>query len=269
LMNYSHEKQSDRIMLAMDTATATLTVAAARGGRLLGERNSHGERNHSMFLLPAIRELLESLGVTPRDLGGIAVGRGPGSYTGVRIGVSAAKTMAWSLGLPVYDVSTLEAMALGGLARCRLSGREPVWVVPLLDARRGQVFTGCFAAAGPAGDGILPAGWMRLAEDGIRPMDRWTGELKGYADQAGRPPGILAFVGEVGNFAAQTESLAASWPGTVEVLEHEVRAADTARLAYPRVLKGQPADLHRLVPNYTQLAEAEAKLLAKRGRAGR
>ena len=100
--------------LAIDTSTSAMTVAILENGHLLGEISSHAERNHSLGLLPHIQDLLSRLGMKPRDLGSVAAGQGPGSYTGVRIAVSVAKTFAWSLGLDLIGMSSLEAMAIGG-----------------------------------------------------------------------------------------------------------------------------------------------------------
>jgi tRNA threonylcarbamoyladenosine biosynthesis protein TsaB len=90
-------------------------------------------------LLPGVHALLAAAGRTPRDLGGIAVDVGPGSFTGTRVGVTAAKTLAWALGIPVVGVLSLRAIARAAPA--------PVGVLALRDAGRGQVY---FARYGPA-----------------------------------------------------------------------------------------------------------------------
>ena len=102
-------------MLALDTATSSMTIAVLEDGQLIQQSSSNVERNHSLHLMPHIQKLLADLDMKAKDLKAVAVGRGPGSYTGVRIGVTAAKTFAWALGLDLIGVSSLEAMALGGL----------------------------------------------------------------------------------------------------------------------------------------------------------
>ncbi len=112
------------LILAFDTATDIATVALVRDGEVLGERSSRAVR-----LLDDVHALLTAAGLTAEDVDALAVGRGPGSYTGLRMGLITARTLAFSLGIPVAGVSTLEALAAG-------SGGA----VPVLDARRGEIF---------------------------------------------------------------------------------------------------------------------------------
>lgn len=100
--------------LALDTSTAVLGVAVTGGGELLHEINASGERNHSVHLLPIIEQALQASATTAERIGGISVGIGPGSYTGTRIAVTAAKTLAWAWNVPVTGVSSLHALAWGG-----------------------------------------------------------------------------------------------------------------------------------------------------------
>lgn len=238
--------------LALDTSTASMGIAVTVRNRLLGERQETAERNHSINLLPLIESLLREVGVLPAELGGIAVGVGPGSYTGVRIGVTVAKTMAWALRLPVVGVSSLEALAFGGIDSFRgitPSASAVDWVVPVLDARRGQAYTSLFASGGECG-------WMRLRPDGIRLVDGWLDELvAAAAERAADPPQRIVFVGEA---AVVRQKLEQRSDDRLLTRDHLLEARHVAALA----AHGQAADAHRLVPNYTQLAEAEANWLA-------
>lgn len=276
--NYNESAPKGRL-LAMDTSTSSMTVAILADGRLLKEINSQAERNHSMYLLPNVQEALRELGLAPRDLDGIAVGRGPGSYTGVRIGITVAKTMAWALKLPVFGVSSLEAMAAGALAAWEeksgipLTDVSAVRLVPLMNARRGQVYTGLyvlssrFAEAGanplyPVGS----SGWSTQAEDAIRPMDRWVDELlRSNAEETSLDPGraVTVFAGETEGFEPQLERFQGAAAGLTAVLPHRLRAYYIGLLGYRHRLAGERINPHQLLPNYTQLAEAEAKLLRK------
>jgi tRNA threonylcarbamoyladenosine biosynthesis protein TsaB len=120
------------LILAFDTATDAATVAFVRDGGVLGERLSRAAR-----VLQDIEELLAEAGLERTDVEGIAVGTGPGSYTGLRMGLVTARTLAISLGVPVAGVSTLDALAAGAPG-----------AVPVIDARRREVFT--LAAGEPA-----------------------------------------------------------------------------------------------------------------------
>jgi tRNA threonylcarbamoyl adenosine modification protein YeaZ len=112
------------LILAFDTATDVATSALVADGEVLGERASR-----AVTLLEDVDALLRQAGTHTRDLQGLAVGTGPGSFTGVRIGLSTARGLALALGLPVAGVSTLDALAAGAPG-----------ALPVIDARRREVF---------------------------------------------------------------------------------------------------------------------------------
>ena len=112
------------LILAFDTATSVATVALVRDGTVLGEATAVPVR-----VLEAADRLLDAAGAEPRDLGALVVGVGPGSFTGVRIGVATARGLALALDVEVAGVSTLDALALGADG-----------VVPVIDAKRHEVF---------------------------------------------------------------------------------------------------------------------------------
>jgi tRNA threonylcarbamoyl adenosine modification protein YeaZ len=112
------------LILAFDTATSVATSALVRDGEVLGERVSSAVR-----VLADADALLRAAGLAPRDLDALAVGTGPGSFTGVRIGIATARGLAVSLGIPLAGVSTLDALAAGAPG-----------ALPVVDARRREVF---------------------------------------------------------------------------------------------------------------------------------
>ncbi|HEY5659890.1 MAG TPA: tRNA (adenosine(37)-N6)-threonylcarbamoyltransferase complex dimerization subunit type 1 TsaB [Gaiellaceae bacterium] len=112
------------LILAFDTATDAATSALVDGAEVLGERVSR-----AATLLEDVDALLRQAGMQTRDLEALAVGTGPGSFTGVRIGLSTARGLALALGIPVAGVSTLDALASGALG-----------ALPVIDARRREVF---------------------------------------------------------------------------------------------------------------------------------
>lgn len=239
-------------LLAMDTSTAHLTVALLDGSRLAAEWNAVGERNHSVRLMPAIQELAASAGVKMRDLRAVAVGKGPGSYTGVRIGVTAGKTMAWALGVPLFGVSSLEALALG--AAREVCGHEPpqggaIRIVPLMDARRGQAYTAVYAW-------LASGEWTCVRPDGIVQLSEW---LESWDVE---PHEKLLFTGDTEPFADTLASFAERHGGTM-VRPALLHARHVGELALGRWRRGEADSPHLFAPNYTQPAEAEAKWLAR------
>ena len=126
----------------IETATEVCSVALSEGDRLLAVCESADGNSHSKNLLPFIDELCRESGRALRDIDGVAVSVGPGSYTGLRIGVSTAKGIAYALQVPVMAVGTLESIAYGALAEgggeCPAAGLQ---IVPMIDARRMEVFT--------------------------------------------------------------------------------------------------------------------------------
>ncbi|WCM62535.1 tRNA (adenosine(37)-N6)-threonylcarbamoyltransferase complex dimerization subunit type 1 TsaB [Paenibacillus polymyxa] len=262
--------------LTLDTATTVMAAALMNGRELLGESNVYGERNHSVHVISELERLLNEEGLTRDDVDGIAVGVGPGSYTGIRIAVTAAKTLAWAWGVPVTSISTLHALAWGGWNRgIEMKGQEGKnesvnngssgaqaadWIVPVLDARRGQVYTGLFAVS-TVDDVESP---QRLEPDAIRLMTAWTDDLLQRLEalpSEERPP-VIWLVGETAVHAETAERLRA-W-SELRIVPYELEGRWVGRLGADKLLRQEHDELHTLVPNYTQLAEAEANLLRQR-----
>lgn len=132
------------VILAIETATRLCSVAVGRDGALLGERELESDKHiHAEKVNVFIDEVIRAAGLTLKDLDAITVGIGPGSYTGLRIGLSAAKGLCFGLEVPIIGISTLETLAAVA------GGRGSVqW--PMIDARRMEVFTQSFSADGSA-----------------------------------------------------------------------------------------------------------------------
>jgi len=161
------------LILAIESSAKPVSVAVynTNDGRLLGQYFQNNEFSHSRTLLALAESLLKNLDIKPSGLGLIAVAHGPGSFTGVRIGVSAAKGLAWGLDIPVCGVSTLEAMAF--------QTPDPgVIICPVMDARRQQVYNALFEWR----DGVL----LRLCEDRAISLDDLSADLRKYSS-----PGLL------------------------------------------------------------------------------
>lgn len=163
------------LTLAIDTATPNGRFALAADGRLLAYQPYNVTGSYADRLLPLIENLLVGAGRRLAEVELIAVADGPGSFTGVRIGVATAKTLAWALGAQLAAVSTLAAMA-ADLLRAH---PEREIAVPVLDARRGEVFAAVYRRAG---------GWVaELHEPACLPPDAWWERLAALVPDVERP----------------------------------------------------------------------------------
>ena len=125
------------LILAFETSAKAASVALMDEKKLLGEQYQNTGLTHSQTLMVMAEDLLKQCGKTVADVTDVAVAAGPGSFTGVRIGVAAAKGLAWGGELPLYGISTLEAMA-------DTLGIWEGYVCPVMDARRSQVYNALF-----------------------------------------------------------------------------------------------------------------------------
>ena len=129
------------LFLSIETATAVSSVALFREKRLIGTKEIREGNTHAQLITVIIGELLSSCDVKPADLSAVAVSKGPGSYTGLRVGVSAAKGLCFALGLPLIGYGTLDALAQHVFS---IEGDAPDFIIPMIDARRMEVYTQVF-----------------------------------------------------------------------------------------------------------------------------
>jgi len=127
-------------ILHIETSTAVCSVALSRDRTLVAFQDMEEGMNHTARLAPAISQLLQSASIKPTDLGAIAVSSGPGSYTGLRVGSSTAKAMAYSLGIPIIAVPTLMSLARAVFDK----HPDAVYALPMIDARRREVYTALY-----------------------------------------------------------------------------------------------------------------------------
>ena len=224
-------------ILAFETSAKAASVAMAEDGRLLAESYCNSGVTHSQTLLTMAEGLIASCGKPDA----VAVAAGPGSFTGVRIGVAAAKGYAWGAELPCYGVSTLEAMA------CWL-GIPQGWVCACMDARRSQMYNALFRAE----EGKL----HRRTEDRAISLEELKKELLAL-------DGPIFLVGDGSNLCYNT--LRGDVPNLVLPPEHRMhqRASGVAVLAAREIAQGRAGDAASLVPNYLRLSQAEREKLER------
>jgi tRNA threonylcarbamoyladenosine biosynthesis protein TsaB len=133
------------LILSIETATPVCSVSIHRGRHLVAQAEFHLDKVHATALTPTIDFLLRQCGIQQQELSAIAVSKGPGSYTGLRIGVAVAKGLCFTLGIPLIGVETLEAMALG---MGSLAAKDNSLICPMLDARRMEVYCALFDSVG-------------------------------------------------------------------------------------------------------------------------
>lgn len=222
-------------VLAIDTSNYSLGIAVIDEEKVIGEYITNVKKNHSIRVMPSIDTLLKDCDLTPQDISKIVVAKGPGSYTGVRIGVTIAKTLAWTLNIPLVGISSLEILAAS-------VGRYfPGAVSPLFDARRGQIYTGLYQ---------YENGQLKTVEnDQILQSKDWAIHLK----EQKHP--VLFIGNDLPLHSAILKDELEHQAVFAELTEHNPRPAELAFLG--KDLGGE--DVHTFVPNYIRLAEAESK----------
>ena len=229
------------LLLAFETSAKAGSVALMDEKKLLGESYQNTGLTHSQTLMTMAQDLLESCGYAPKDVTAVAVAAGPGSFTGVRIGVAAAKGYAWGGELPCYGVSTLEAMA----------SQLGIWqgyVCPVMDARRSQVYNALFH--------VECGKCTRIREDRAISLGDLGEELQNLQE-----PIFLVGDGSILCYNTLLERV----PRLVLPLEHRMhqRACGVALVAREMILRGEEADPAALTPNYLRLSQAERERMEK------
>ena len=229
------------LILAFETSAKAASVALMEDKKLLGESYQNTGLTHSQTLMVMAEDLLKQCGKTVYDVTAVAVAEGPGSFTGVRIGVAAAKGFAWGGELPCYGVSTLEAMA-------ESLGIYQGYVCPCMDARRSQVYNALFYG----NQGEL----QRVKEDRAIALSDLAEELKMLKE-----PIFLVGDGSVLCYNTLKDAV----PGLVLPPEHRMhqRATGVAILAARKQAAGENGDGNALTPNYLRLSQAERERLER------
>jgi tRNA threonylcarbamoyladenosine biosynthesis protein TsaB len=216
-------------LLGLETATRRAAVAVARGAKIFVSEPDPNRR-HGQGLLPAVRDLLHQAGLAAADLDAIAVGRGPGSFTGLRVGVTAAKTLAYALDKPLVGLDSLELIAQNAPAQARR-------VAVVADAQRGDVFAADFARDRPAGP------LRRVAPTRVEPRDCWLDHLTEGVWVLG--PDLEPLVARLPPFVVAAPEL--GWPQGRGLI-------DLARAAFQA---GRHEDFWFLEPVYLRRSAAE------------
>lgn len=227
-------------ILGIDTATAVATVGVFREGRIVGERSEFAPGAHARALAGLAGEALSLSGMSLSDLDGIAVSRGPGSFTGLRIGISFAKGLAYAAGLRLVGVPTLEAMAAA----------EPTgapWVAVCLDARKGEVYLAVYRRSGEDLEPVIP-------EEAVPPE---TAVREIVARCEGRRAVMIGDAAET--HEEDFRPLREDGLRILRFRDAPPRGGIVASLGERRLDRGQETSPEALVPHYVRASEAEVR----------
>lgn len=247
-----------RRILAIESATDWLSVALLDGDEAIASESGSARMQHASALLPAIDSVLLAGSCGLRDLEGIAVSTGPGSFTSLRIGIATIKGLAFRSAVPTLGVSTLEAMALAGAGAPASAGGEGEGaeatgheILTLLDARRGEWYAGSWVAAASAAGAGGVCLESRLAE-GLYSPEVIAAQLSGP---------VVIRAPDAGNWEAAFEASGVKIRSVVRGEAAQPDALWVGRLAAARFDQGAGAPASALTARYVRRAEAEAKRL--------
>ena len=229
-------------ILAFESSAKAASVALLEDDTLLAEQYANNGKTQSAILMPMAEQMLRDCGLRAGDMDLVAVARGPGSFTGVRIGVAAAKGMAWAAEKQVCGVSTLEAMARG-------IGHLSGILCPVMDARRAQVYNALFASDGETLTRLTPDRAISLQD-----LEAELGNLKKTIFLVG--DGSKLCYNSLGN------RLPLVMPPAHLLMQ---RASWVALCARDMALRGQTEPPEALIPNYLRLSQAERERLNRLG----
>lgn len=223
-------------ILGIDTATRVAGAAVMGADRLISEHFIHNLKTHSQKIIPMIQQVMDEAGIKPGDLHGIAVTGGPGSFTGLRIGMSVAKTMGQVLNVPVIGISTLKVLAWNMF---RVKG----YICPILDARKNEVYTSVYQSVS---DGL-----KELINPSAISIHNLLTELSGYNE-------TVTFIGDGVPVYSETikKSLGERAAFGTRVNSFP-RASAVAELGLLQLQEGRVSDPTFLQPIYLRKSEAE------------
>ena len=230
------------LILAIDTTGATLSAALLEDQTIRAEVFVNTGANHSLHLLPAIKHVYDQAGAGTESTDLFVCTLGPGSFTGVRIGVSTIKGLAMATGKPVVGISTLEAVAAN-------VGANSGIICPILDAQRGQIYTALFQQS----DDLVP---QLIQEARLTDLEPFISALRDKVLCTG--PGALKYADLIKSTRPECEIAAAQFA--------PVRASVVGLLGLMKFQAGENLDVRTFAPLYLRLSEAERKLnMAERG----
>ncbi len=220
------------MLLAIDTSSLVLSCALAEKDKLVAEWTVQKRLTHSEQLLPHMDEMMKEAGVEKKDITAIAVSIGPGSFTGLRIGLATAKMASYIWNVPIVGVDTLEALAWN-------MAKGDVFALPLMDAQRGNVYAALY--------GAFEDIWKEAPAE-VAPID----EVIAAAVKHGGP---VVALGECAD--KYKEKLLAAGIRVAPPQSRLCRAGSVAVAGFAKLERGEAEDPLKILPNYIRRSEAE------------
>lgn len=236
-------------IVAIDSSGLVASVAIIEDDNLIAEYNVSFKKTHSQTLLPMLDELKKMVELDLSTVDGIAISKGPGSFTGLRIGSATAKGLSQALNIPIVEIGTLQGMA------CNLYGSDSV-ICPIMDARRAQVYTGIYTYD----KDMLPSGYVvfkqkTLLEESALPIEELVTKVSQIAKELDKDviflgDGVPVFNEYISNNIDVPYSYA---PAHM----NRQRSASFGHLAVQYMLEGKTVSCYEHAPEYLRLSQAE------------
>ena len=246
-------------ILAIETTGAFASVALAEAGEaanadcaILAHVEGHDRYSHLQNLTPQIAQVLSDAGVSIDDLSAIAVANGPGSFTGIRIGVSTARALSQVKGVPCVPVSSLEALAMRAAYSDAAYAKAGSLICPILDARRSQVYGGGYMIETTGSAAAL----KEVVKAGPYTIEEFMEAAAGYEEIYMMGDGVDTCGGKIEEI--RTNGIAFA-PKEIRYQ----RAEEVAIIGAKKFAAGEGVTFEQLAPEYMRMAEAERKLKAK------
>lgn len=231
-------------LIAIDSSGLVASVAITEDDNLIAEYNVQYKKTHSQTLLPMLDELKKMIELDLDSVDAVAISRGPGSFTGLRIGSATAKGLAQALDIPIVEIGTLEGLA------CNLYGSDRL-IVPMMDARRSQVYTGIFGYEYTEGKYILKRYLEECAID-VKELTGLVNEISKETDKG------VVFLGDgLPVYENEIDSLVSVDYIFAPSHMNRQRAASFSYLAMEKLSRGEVVKCEDHAPDYLRLSQAE------------
>ncbi len=214
------------LILSIESGTEICSVALSRDGEVIALRDNHVGRDHARLVATFVDELLKECGVEATGLDAVAVSKGPGSYTGLRIGVSLAKGLCYGLNIPLIGVGSLEALVQVAIEKSKDEELQGATLIPMVDARRMEVYTQQFDSNGVALSDITA---KIVDESSFAELREGASRVIIFGDGASKCAEVLPWV---------------------EILNITPSAVGVAKVAHAKFSKGESEDVAYFEPFY-------------------